>query len=212
MYTLSSLPESIPVFPLPGVMLLPRCTLPLRIFEPRYIVMLDDALKSSHRFIGMIQPRPDPENERDLYSVGCAGRVSRFSESEDGKYVISLTGISRFRVLETIAGFSPYLKAKVDWAEFEGDFRMPSRDSDFERSGFMELLKRFFERRGIKADWKGLNSVEPTELVDIVAMQCHFDYSERQALLEAPTVSDRRRALEALMSLAVVESPGDTMQ
>ena len=212
MYTLSSLPESIPLFPLPGVLLLPRCALPLRIFEPRYIVMLEDTLKSSHRFIGMIQPLPNSTESNTTYSVGCAGRVSRFAETEDGRYNISLTGISRFRVRESFLGFSPYLRAKVDWTEFESDFRVPEPDDSFMRAEFMELLGRFFKRRGVKADWDALNSIDPSALVDIVAMQCYFDSEERQALLEAPTMPERRKALEALMNLAIVESRGDTMQ
>lgn len=212
MYSLSNLPEAIPVFPLASVLLLPRCALPLRIFEPRYIVMLDDTLKSTHRFIGMIQPRPDSEDEEELYSVGCAGRVTRFSESDDGRYSITLTGISRFRIQEIIAGFTPYLRAKVNWTEFECDFRVPQPDDSFQPVEFLELLAKFFEKRGIKADWKTLRSVEPTILVDIVAMQCQFGSEERQALLEAPTIAERRQALEALMYMSIVESKGETMQ
>ena len=123
MNNFSDLPKTIPVFPLQGVLLLPHTKLPLNIFEPRYITMIDDALKTENRLIGMVQPREMPSGNDDacLQHIGCAGRITSFSETEDGRYMITLSGLSRFRVSNTHEGFSPYLTADVDWTSFKAD-------------------------------------------------------------------------------------------
>jgi len=116
---MTDLPDTIPVFPLSGALLLPRARLPLHIFEPRYLQMVDDTLKTRHRLIGMIQPREVPAAaEKRLHAIGCAGRLTGFSETEDGRYMITLSGLSRFRVLQEVQGFAPYRRCQVDWAPF----------------------------------------------------------------------------------------------
>ncbi|MEO0931714.1 MAG: LON peptidase substrate-binding domain-containing protein, partial [Pseudomonadota bacterium] len=122
MISKSDLPETIPVFPLPGALLLPRSRLPLHIFEPRYLAMIEDAMKTPTRLIGMIQPRSAPNSgDPKLHSIGCAGRLTAFSETEDGRYMITLSGMSRYRVLEEVNGFTPYRRCTVSWTGFDRD-------------------------------------------------------------------------------------------
>mgnify|MGYP001483853623 FL=1 len=135
------LPEVIPLFPLPGALLLPRGRLPLHVFEPRYLAMLDDVLKTRERLIGIIQPRPAPEGQRRLSAIGCAGRLTSFTETEDGRYMIALTGISRFRLDREVGGFTPYIRAAVKWDEFARDMGNAEQDDLLDRDGFLDLLR-----------------------------------------------------------------------
>ena len=200
----ADLPESIPVFPLPRALLLPRARLPLHIFEPRYLAMLEDSLKTRHRLIGMVQPRATPGGgEAALHTIGCAGRVTAFSETEDGRYMITLTGISRFRIGEEIRGFCPYLKADVSWAGFERDRGGAESDPGFDREEFMALLRRYFAARDLSADWESLDGAEEELLINSMGMLCPFEIEEKQALLEAPGLPERRETLVALMHFAL---------
>ena len=141
MFSQNDLPETISVFPLPGALLLPRARLPLHIFEPRYLAMLDDTMKTSHRLIGMVQPRGAPEGgDAGLQSIGCAGRLTAFSETEDGRYMITLNGVSRFRLRQEVTGFTPYIRADVQWEDFSHDLASAEYDPDFDREPFMDLL------------------------------------------------------------------------
>jgi Lon protease-like protein len=200
----SDLPDSIPVFPLPGALLLPRAKLPLHIFEPRYLCMLDDALKTKDRMIGMVQPRDIPgSGEKRLQSIGCAGRVTGFSETSDGRYMITLTGISRFRIREEQAGFTPYRRCTVDWSGFGRDLGEAEGDKGFDRPEFLSLLGRFFESQGMSTDWDSLNDADPELLIDSLSMLCPFSPGDKQALLEAPSLSTRRETLVTLMEFAL---------
>src|SRR6056297_797279 len=136
MISKTDLPDVIPVFPLPGALLLPRARLPLHLFEPRYLAMLDDVLKTSNRLIGMVQPYETPGGGR-LHSIGCAGKVTAFSETEDGRYMITLSGASRFRITEEVEGFTPYRRCKVNWSGFDADLGPTERDPAFDRPAFM---------------------------------------------------------------------------
>ena len=162
MFNQADLPEIIPVFPLPGALLLPRSRLPLHLFEPRYLAMLDDALKTGPRLIGMIQPRKTPgqTDGARLQSIGCVGRVTQMSETEDGRYMITLTGISRYRLLEEVDGFTPYRRARVSWAGFERDLGPADLDPDFNRPAFMQLLGRYFQARELQTDWETLKDAD----------------------------------------------------
>ncbi|NDR58585.1 LON peptidase substrate-binding domain-containing protein [Aliiruegeria sabulilitoris] len=201
MITQTDLPDRIPVFPLPGALLLPRARLPLHIFEPRYLAMLDDTLKTSHRLIGMIQPQ---EGEGGgLAAIGCAGRVTGFSETEDGRYMITLTGISRFRLRSQIEGFTPYIRADVEWNGFDRDLGSQEKDTNFRREAFMELLARFLEMRGLSTDWENLREADDELLINSLGMLLPFDVGDKQALLEAPSLVDRRETLTALMEIAL---------
>lgn len=198
------LPDTIPVFPLPGALLLPRARLPLHLFEPRYLQMLDDTLKTSHRLIGMIQPREVPGvREKKLHAIGCAGRLTGFSETEDGRYMISLSGISRFRVREEVAGFTPYRRCAVDWTPFARDLGPAEDDKGFDRPAFMEALGRFFEAMNLSTDWSSLKEAEPELLINSLSMLCPFSPEDKQALLEAPSLTTRRETMVTLIEFAL---------
>ena len=203
-FTPSDLPEIIPVFPLPGALLLPRGRLPLNIFEPRYLAMLDDTLKSDHRLIGMIQPLEARNGEPPrLRKIGCAGRVIAFSEAEDGRYLITLAGIARFRVTEEVEGFQPYRRVKANWTGFERDLGRGEDDPDFDRDAFLDTLGKFFSLAQLSSDWDTLREADPEMLINSLSMLCPFEVEEKQALLEAPTLSTRRETLTALMQFAI---------
>ena len=197
------LPSVIPVFPLPGALLLPRAQLPLHLFEPRYLAMLDDALKTDVRMIGMVQPNDAVGAEDAMHTIGCAGRVTAMSETENGGYMITLTGMSRFRIEEEVEGFTPYRRARVNWAGFEDDLGDAQSDPEMDRSGLMDLLKRFFDDRELSTDWDSMNEAEPELLINSLSILCPFEPEERQALLEANTLQERREMLVTLLEYAL---------
>ena len=203
MITAVDLPDSIPVFPLPGALLLPRTRLPLNVFEPRYLVMVEDCLKTKHRLIGMIQPRQTPNGEKRLQAIGCAGRLTSFSETDDGRFMITLSGLSRFRVKEEVQGFAPYRRCLVDWAPFNRDLGLTEEDHGFQRDVFLGVLGRYFEKQGLSTDWKGLKEADPELLVNSLSMLCPFSPEEKQALLEAPSLLTRRETLVTLIEFAL---------
>jgi len=203
MFNPADLPSTLPIFPLPGALLLPRARLPLHIFEPRFLAMLDDVLKSSHRLIGMVQPWPETHNTSALHSVGCAGRVTAFSETDNGRYMITLTGISRFTIKNMVEGFSPYQKSDVHWQGFERDLGPVEQDAEFDRSVFMELLQKYFVAQELKTEWQALKDADDEMLINSLSMLCPFDPEDRQALLEAKTLGDRRQTIATLMKLSL---------
>lgn len=198
------LPDTIPVFPLPSALLLPRARLPLHLFEPRYLAMLDDTLKTSHRLIGMVQPWDVPgTGEKRLHSIGCAGRVTQFSETEDGRYMVTLAGMSRFRIREEVSGFTPYRRCDVSWDGFAADLGPTERDKGFDRERFMDLLSRYFEALDLSTDWESLKEAEDELLINSLSMLCPFDPEEKQALLEAPSLATRRETLVTLIEFVL---------
>ncbi|MEC3859920.1 LON peptidase substrate-binding domain-containing protein [Mesobacterium sp. TK19101] len=206
------LPDIVPVFPLPGALLLPRARLPLHIFEPRYLAMLDDALKTPARLIGMIQPNPGPGGNKDgLHRIGCAGRVTQFSETEDGRYMITLAGVSRFRVVDEVEGFHPYRRCKVSWSGFEADRATEEHDPGFDRATFLTLLDRYFNALSLSADWDTLKDAEDELLINSLSMLLQFDPEEKQALLEAPSLTTRRETLVTLIEYALHGGQGEDM-
>ncbi|WP_420328051.1 LON peptidase substrate-binding domain-containing protein [Mameliella sp.] len=213
MTRLKDLPGKIPVFPLPGALLLPRARLPLHIFEPRYLAMLDDCLKTETRLIGMIQPHQVPgREERGLHRIGCAGRVTQFSETEDGRYMITLTGISRFRITHEVQGFTPYRCCEVNWDGFERDQQGTETDQRFERVGFLDLLDRYFAAKDLSADWDTLQQADDELLVNSLSMLLDFNPEDKQALLEAPSLSTRRETLVTLIEYALRGGEEDLIQ
>jgi Lon protease-like protein len=199
----ADLPDTIPVFPLPGALMLPRARLPLHIFEPRYLAMIEDCLKTPHRLIGMIQPRATPGGEPRLQAIGCAGRLTGFSETEDGRYMVTLSGASRFRVKEEVQGFTPYRRCLVDWAPFGRDLGPAEDDPGFRRDAFRKLLGRYFTHMNLASDWEGLKDAEPELLINALSMLCPFSPEDKQALLEAPTLDTRRETLVTLIEFAL---------
>lgn len=196
----AELPDTIAIFPLPGALLLPRARLPLHIFEPRYLQMLEDALKTPTRLIGMIQPNEIPgRSGSGLHSIGCAGRVTQFSETEDGRYLITLGGMSRFRVVQEVQGFTPYRRCDVKWDGFDRDLGPEEKDPRFDRGGFMDLLGRYFDARELSADWDTLKEADDELLINSLSMMLDFDPEDKQALLEAPSLPTRRETLVTLI-------------
>ncbi len=180
--------------------MLPRSRLPLHIFEPRYLQMLEDALKTRERLIGMIQPNEVPGRAgTGLHTIGCAGRIMQFSETEDGRYLITLGGVSRFRVVKEIEGFTPYRRCDVVWDGFDRDLGPDETDTAFQRKGFLELLERYFDARELSADWETLKEADDELLVNSLSMMLDFDPEDKQALLEAPSLTTRRETLVTLM-------------
>jgi Lon protease-like protein len=204
MFNKADLPDVIPVFPLPGALLLPRSRLPLHLFEPRYLAMLDDALKTPGRLVGMVQPNPGRNGDKaGLHMIGCVGRVTQFSETEDGRYMITLTGVSRFRILEEVDGFQPYRRARVSWDGFERDMTAPDPDTGFDRARFLDLLNRYFTSRDLQTDWESLEQADDELLINSLSMLLGFEPEDKQALLEAPSLSTRRETLVTLIEYAL---------
>lgn len=206
----ADLPEILPVFPLPGALLLPRGRLPLHIFEPRYLAMIEDCMKTRSRLIGMIQPREVPgTGEKRLNAIGCAGRLTGFSETEDGRYMITLSGISRFRIKEEVTGFSPYRRCSVEWTGFQRDLGPVEEDPEFARESFLVLLGRYFQTMNLSTDWSSLKEAETELLINSLSMLCPFSPEDKQALLEAPSLSTRRETLVTLMEFALRGGSGE---
>ena len=199
----ADLPETIAVFPLPGALLLPRSRLPLHLFEPRYLQMFEDSLKSDTRLIGMVQPNPLRGKKDALHHIGCAGKITQFSETEDGRYLITLTGISRFRVVEEVTGFSPYRKCNVLWDGFDRDLGSEEADAGFDRQALMHLLEKYFTARGLSTDWDTLKEADDELLINSLSMLLDFEPEDKQALLEAPSLTTRRETLVTLIEFAL---------
>jgi Lon protease-like protein len=205
------LPEIIPIFPLTGVLLLPRGRLPLNIFEPRYLAMTKDAL-GGERLIGMVQPSEPQDDNRGrggsanppVYPIGCAGRITAFSETDDGRNLVTLTGVSRFRIRDELPLLSGYRRVVADWAPFARD-RDPTDEPGFDRERFARALKGYFAQRQISADWEAIEKAPGEHLLTSIAMLCPFAPSEKQALLEAADLEERARLLVALIEMATIE-------
>ena len=213
MLKVADLPDTLAIFPLPNALLLPRARLPLHLFEPRYLAMLDDALKTPHRLIGMVQPNAGPGRDgKGLHAIGCAGRITQFSETEDGRYMITLSGVSRFRIVQEVQGFTPYRRCDVSWAGFERDLnQVPETDERFDRDGFLVLLERFFQSQDLSTDWDSLKGAEDEMLINALSMLCPFEPEDKQALLEAPSLTTRRETLVTLLEFAMRSGNDDQM-
>lgn len=202
------LPSEFAVFPLPGVLLLPRGRLPLNIFEPRYLAMTEDALAHGRMF-AMIQPdpgQPDGLHGPVLYRVGCLGRLSSFSETDDGRFLITLTGLARFSIASEIDMRRGYRRVIGDFSRYRADMNEPD-DIAIDREGMLAALREYFARRGVEPNWDAINRLGDDSLVVTLAMVCPFEPIEKQALLEAPTATDRADTLLALLRMGAAD-PG----
>ncbi len=208
---LDDLPTEFAIFPLPGALLLPHGKLPLNIFERRYLAMVEDAL-SSGRVIGMIQPdelRPATPSGPALYRVGCLGRLSSFSETEDGRVLVTLTGMIRFAVRVELEMRRGYRRIRADLARFRSDLEEPATADDIDRDGLLDALRAYFTARGFDANWDAINEMPDEALTTTLAMVCPFDPAEKQALLEAPAAADRAATLMTLLQMgAHTAEPG----
>ena len=196
------LPKTLPVFPLDGALLLPGAELPLRIFEPRYLNMLDDVMGEA-RMIGMIQTSGGSPARPGLARIGCAGRVTRFREGAEGDYLITLTGVCRFRTLEELNVRFPYRQVRADYADYIGDLKSPP-SPDIDRDGFLAALRAYLQPRGLAVDWDAAQAAPADSLIDSLAMGLPFEPAEKQALLEALTHADRAAILTTLMQIGAV--------
>ncbi len=198
------LPPEIAVFPLSGALLLPGGRLPLNIFEPRYLAMTLDSLAHG-RLFGMIQgdpSRPRAESGTALYSVGCLGRISSFSETDDGRLLITLTGVARFRVAEEIEMRRGYRRVRADYAPYLADLDLPAAEEGDPREDILAALRPYFSAKGIEANWGAIEEMAGPSLVTTLSMVCPFAVPEKQALLEAPTLTERAQTLVTLLRMA----------
>ena len=207
--------DVIPVFPLPGALLLPRGQMPLNIFEPRYVAMIDDAMRGGHRLIGMIQPdeaRPGSPEKPNLYKIGCVGRITQLAETGDGRYLIQLTGVSRFRVEEELPAPTPYRQCRVTYAPFADDFVARRGEDAVDRQAVLDALTAFLKANKLKADWEGIENAPNEALVNALAMMSPYGAAEKQALLEAPDLKTRAEILVAATEIALAKdkASGDT--
>jgi Lon protease-like protein len=207
------LPGTIPVFPLPGALLLPRGEMPLNIFEPRYLAMIDDAMADRHRLIGMVQPEgPAPPEKPPLYKVGCVGRITQLAETGDGRYLIQLTGISRFRIEQELDVATAYRQCRVTYAPFKDDFVARKGEQDVDRESVLRALTEFLDANNLKTDWEGIEKAPNEALVNALAMMSPYGPAEKQAMLEAPDLKTRAEILVAVteIELAKGRTPGET--
>ena len=199
-------PENIPIFPLSGVLLLPKSRLPLNIFEPRYLKMIEDVLATEHRLIGMIQPRPS-ENSEDsnlkFNNVGCAGRLISFTETDDSRYLITLSGVSRFNYVKNVDTFKPYINAEIEWDSFRDDGILETLPKSFNKDEFLEIISKYFTLTNLQTDWESLKKADDELLINSLSILCPFENDEKQALLEAKTIKERVKILTTLMEMSI---------
>jgi len=209
----ADLPEIIPVFPLPGALLLPRGQMPLNIFEPRYLAMVDDSLRDGHRLIGMIQPDPshsDPahpgaEDKPNLFKIGCAGRITQIAETGDGRYLLQLTGVARFRVEEELNVATAYRQCRVTTVPFADDFVARKGEEKVDRKAVLEALQAFLKANNLKTDWEGIEKAPNEALVNALAMMSPYGTAEKQAMLEAPDLKSRAEILIAVTEIELAK-------
>lgn len=204
-----ALPDAIPIFPLTGVLLLPGARLPLNIFEPRYLNMVQDAIAGS-RIIGMTQPRAENGDQggAEIYGTGCAGRITAFNETEDGRYLITLIGLIRFTVKRELAEERGYRRVAADYERFRAD--LDEDDGQIDRPRLLEALGAYFESNGIQGDWDAIGETPDERLVNSLAMVCPFEPPEKQAILEALTLSERADTMTAILEMSSHHGDGET--
>tara|TARA_B100001093_G_C26713456_1_gene964547 strand:- start:4 stop:663 length:660 start_codon:yes stop_codon:yes gene_type:complete len=203
---MKNLPDKIPIFPLTGVLLLPNARLPLNIFEEKYLKMIEDVLATETRIIGMIQKISDQNDgplSSNLTKVGCAGRIISFTETEDSRYLITLSGICRFDLLKTTESSDLYVTAKVNWSLYNSDLTPERIPTNFKRDTFLNILAKYLKITNLQTDWESLRKAEDELLINSISMLCPFDQHEKQALLEAKTIKDRANVLQTLMEMTI---------
>ena len=198
------LPPAIPVFPLAGVLLLPRGQLPLNIFEPRYLAMTRAVLASPHRLIGMIQPTVNERTSMNppLFPTGCAGRLVQFAETEDGRYLMTLNGVCRFNIADELPlAEGGYRRVNADWSKYQSDLAA-EQGEDIDRELLLSALRSYFTRRKLQVNWDAVTAAPIEQIVNSLSMMCPFNPSEKQALLEANDLADRAGVMLTLLEMA----------
>ncbi len=202
------LPGTIPVFPLPGALLLPRGQMPLNIFEPRYLAMIDDCLRDGHRLIGMIQPdvaHGGSAEKPALFTVGCVGRITQLAESGDGRYLLELTGVARFRIEQELPVKTLYRQCRVTYAPFADDFIARKGENAVDRKALLAALTAFMKANNLQADWEGIDKAPNEALVNALSMMSPYGPAEKQALLEAPDLKTRAEILVAITEIELAK-------
>ena len=203
---IEDLPNKIPVFPLSNFIIFPRTTVPLNIFEPRYIDMVDDAMKSN-RIIGMIQPKKSNQNIPLLYNIGCAGKITSFNETNDGKYLIVLAGISRFKIIEELKNDKLYRECSISFDDFHYDFEENKEEIKFsDLELIFKELKSLFIKEGYVINWKDLEKQSLDQTINTLAMASPFSLEEKQVLLETINLNERKKKLEEILTTYTVDN------
>ncbi|MEM7679613.1 MAG: LON peptidase substrate-binding domain-containing protein [Pseudomonadota bacterium] len=203
------LPDVLPIFPLEGVLLLPGGNLPLNIFEPRYLAMVETAM-ASHRMIGMVQPKteePKHSGKSAIYDVGCAGKITEFAETEDGRYLISLTGISRFHVEQELSVVTNFRQINADWTSYKDDV-VKADCLDMDREKLKNLLADYFSKNDMDCDWQAIEQADDSRLITCLSMACPLSPSEKQALLEAKDCGNRADLFMTMLQMAICAEDG----
>ena len=203
--TVSDLPLKIPVFPLSGALLLPRTQLPLNIFEPRYLEMIDNVI-SNNRLIGMIQSKPSEENE--FFLIGCMGRITSFSELTNNRFLITLTGVCRFKILQELEVLTPYRQFKILCDDFRDDLIKGKGEDEADRERLLEVLKKYLEKNNLQADWEAINNSSTELLINSLCILSPYSPEEKQALLEAETLKKRNEILIAMTEMTLSTNIG----
>lgn len=210
--TYSDLPDTLAIFPLTGALLLPAGQLPLNIFEPRYLAMFRDAMATPHRLVGMVQAKDDDREmgDDDLYRVGCAGRLTAFSETNDGRYLVTLSGLIRFDILEELPqDIGGYRRVRPDFLGYDDDLALGEETGleldEARRARFLGSMRAYFKEQGFDTDWRAVERASATDLLTSLAMACPFEPAEKQALLEAVSQEDQFKTLEGLLTMGAME-------
>ena len=200
-----NLPNTIPIFPLQGVVMFPDTYLPLNIFEPRYLKMIDHAISNEHRLIGMIQPQNsnDSDEKSIFYRVGCAGKIIKFEETEDNRYLITLRGLSRFNLISEKTNDKNFREAKINWENFKKDLNITDESSDFKTLKL--TLKKYFKSKNIKVNMHAIDTFNDYNFVDQITMICPFENNEKQLLLETASISKREKLLQTILDCYITE-------
>jgi Lon protease-like protein len=208
--TLADLPKRLPVFPLPGALLLPRSQLPLNIFEPRYLQMVSDAM-SGARLIGMIQPEDEKSDllgRPDLFKIGCAGRITSYAETPDSRILIQLTGIARFRITSELVTVTPYRQVEADFEPYADDLSSEHGQNEVDRQGLLKAFRDYLDANGLKADWDQVKTASNEVLVNTLSLLAPYSARDKQALLEAQDLKTRADVLVALTEMALARQSG----
>ncbi len=197
----SDFPDILPIFPLPNALLLPRGQMPLNVFEPRYVSMIDDALRGGSRLIGMIQPQPDQPRKiklPKLFDVGCIGRITQFAETGEGRYLLTLTGVIRFKIVAEVPSITPYRQVKIDVSDYLIDLEPRAGEEAVDRDALLTTLRKFSKANDISIDWDGVKEAPNEALVNALSMMSPYGVKEKQALLEAQDLHARAEMLIAI--------------
>ena len=199
------LPNTIPIFPLKGVVMFPDTYLPLNIFEPRYLKMIDHAISNEHRLISMIQPKNSNESDKKslFYKVGCAGKIIKFEETDDNRYLITLRGLSRFNLVSEKINDKNFREADINWENFSKDLDITSKSSDF--STLKITLKKYFKSKNIRANMDAIDTFNDYNFVDQITMICPFENNEKQLLLETTSIEKREKLLQTILDSYINE-------